>query len=213
MTNRCPKCGASDKILVREITLSSDYTNADVLYQCVHCEHKWTTAVQTVDLRAIYTRTGDPTKSTEDSKTLLYLVCAVYHHHDTLTEGPQKWLVDFAGWCLEKAMSQQTATTPLEVVLEQIPAWLENHVERDERDDDDTVCVAYGVPPVETPESIGQRYPGKIKEANIAMMGNAYKDTPTVAALRIYLTPEQICGVLNTIDNLKVETKEDPNDA
>lgn len=63
---------------------------------------------------------------------LTKLVSEAYTISDTLPEGSQKWLVDFAGWCLEEAMCQeeavgeQTATDPQQVLDRQIAAWLAN---------------------------------------------------------------------------------------
>ncbi|MDD5511494.1 MAG: hypothetical protein PHI12_11900 [Dehalococcoidales bacterium] len=58
------------------------------------------------------------------------LVSSVYTLCDEMEEGPNQWLVDFAGWCLEEAMMVQQDSTPEEIIKEQLAEWLKNREER-----------------------------------------------------------------------------------
>ena len=58
------------------------------------------------------------------------LISGTYALCDRMEEGPNRWLADFAGWCLEEATCTHKDSTPEEIIKEQLAEWLKNRAER-----------------------------------------------------------------------------------
>jgi hypothetical protein len=80
------------------------------------------------------------------------------------------------------------------IALEAIRRWCEYLDEVEAEMEDALTVPIYGAP---SPVPKSDAFPGKIKEANIAATGNAYKDSPTVKRLREFIQPDDICRVLD----------------